>query len=287
MNSDKLTFLYLDLAKQGGLSTSEPRVLYLEALYSISTLRADLDDNSSIVVYTNVPADYKNIPVQVEDVSAVMAEMMGPHSYLFRAKPWIMLHAIKQFGGTCVFLDTDTFILPGFVRAIRDRIGDGPIVHEISSATAPAYAQRVTKPFPHQDRHTENRTCFECNSGVIGVRSGWGEALIEDTLHIIDEILPTRDWQRTLEQSALADAIGLHGLAAEPIAPWINHYFNRSKKRYMHSQIKRLLRRNGGEIDATRPCIAINPYRVKLYQYFHDTKALFKSYRSYDTRIVE
>jgi hypothetical protein len=54
--------------------------------------------------------------------------------------------------------------------------------------------------------------------------------------------------------------------------PWIEHYCSSSKKRYMHSRIKQLLKAHGRPLPPLPPTIALTSLRVKSYQYYWDVK---------------
>jgi hypothetical protein len=64
----------------------------------------------------------------------------------------------------------------------------------------------------------------------------------------------------------------LSGQNAIDTKPWIEHYCTNSKKRYMHWQIKKLLRQYGRPLPPLGPCIKLTKPRVKLYQYYWDVK---------------
>jgi hypothetical protein len=271
-----ITFVYLDLERSDRHSRASP--IFLELKYSIATLLAEIDGNAAVVVYTNRPDRYSRFPVQVEDISDAVPEFLGDHGYIYRAKPAVLLDALRKRQGICVFLDSDTYILPGFLAAISERAKTSAIMHEVFWDQMSAYHRSVAKPFPGRVHHTSSPLRhFWGNSGVIGLRSGFGERILEDALHIIDELLPTKLWNRTLEQHAIAEAIWLHGISVEEIHPWIVHYCSNSRKRYMHFQIKRLTNTQFGDMQPTRPCIVFNPHRVKLFQYYHDVNTFIKS----------
>jgi hypothetical protein len=279
MQPANITFVYLDLdldldrKREFPLEKNKP-MNFLELQYSLATLLAEVDEKCSIVVYTNKPDRYSSFPVEIENIADIVPKILGEFSYIYRAKPWVLLDSLRKRGGICVYLDSDTFIFPGFFAAISEKVASSAVMHDVywgmGPSYGPSYIHAVTKPFPNQRRHKESPSLsFGGNSGVIGLSSGLGESILEDAIYIIDQMLPTKNWNRTLEQHAIAEAIWLHGVPVDHVRPWIFHYYRNSQKRYMHFQINRLLKMNLGSIASTRPCIKINNHRVKLYQYFY------------------
>ena len=95
---------------------------------------------------------------------------------------------------------------------------------------------------------------------------------MEDAIHLTRTMLARGDRSGTLEQTAIFEAVWLSGRKALDCKPWLEHYCTSSKKRYMHWQIKKLLKLHGRPLPAAEPAIKITPARVKLYQYYWDVK---------------
>ena len=123
--------------------------------------------------------------------------------------------------GKCVFLDSDTFILPGFMRSIRANTLEATVIEKVYSGSSSCYRGAVSRPFPNQARHKQRSSPSHiCNSGVIGMRSGRGESILEDTLHIIARFCQLRigqePWSKRLYQKrsgymAIIAILRIHG----------------------------------------------------------------------------
>lgn len=258
----QLYFVYLDLGQGGGphLPKGELKI-HLELRYSLATLLAENSQPFSVLIYTDKPHLYADYPVTVVDVASITPAELRDWSYIYRAKPCILLHALRQNAGDFFFLDSDTVILPGFVQAMREAIDRGAVMHKLSLANSSASQQRMAGGIP-----------FAGNSGVIGLRSEWGEAVLSDALAIIDAGLKKGGYRRTLEEEAVSEALWRRNIPVEAAEPWVAHYYMGSRRRYMHSQIRRLLKQHRNRLPAMRPSIKSTPARVKAYQWYWDVK---------------
>jgi hypothetical protein len=163
-----LCFVYLDLGQRGGPHLPKGELaIHLELRYSLATLLAEDSQPFSVLIYTDKPHLYVDYPAEVVDVASITPPELKDWSYIYRAKPCVLIHALRQRSGALCFLDTDTFILPGFVTAMREAIDRGAVMCTNESAHTTADQRRLSGGLP-----------FCGNSGVIGVHSGWGEALL-------------------------------------------------------------------------------------------------------------
>src|SRR5271163_1591500 len=90
-----------------------------ELRYSIETLLAEIGgDASRITIFTDRPQDFAGRPETIVDISADLGEMTWGRSYTFRAKPIVLARALRLHQRACVLMDTDSFIRPGFERAV-------------------------------------------------------------------------------------------------------------------------------------------------------------------------
>jgi hypothetical protein len=259
MPASPLTFIYLDVGrpKSPHLKRHDSSI-NLEIQYSLSTLLSERPRDFRVIIYTDKIDTYSSYPILVEDVD-LLPTALKEWSYIYRAKPCVLLHALRKYNGPCVFLDSDTYLQAGSVRAIGSAVEQGALLWARHDDKGVLLQENSASP-PHG------------NSGVIGLSPDRGEAVLEDALEIIDRTLATGVWARTLEQSAICEAIWRHGLPLSYAAPWVIHYWANSKKRYMHSQIKRLIKTHGEPLPPARPSIRLTPARVKLYQYYWDVK---------------
>jgi hypothetical protein len=267
-------FVYLDFGhrKLAHLQDGEHGI-ELEMQYSISTLRADSSAPCRIVIYTDHPERYAELDVEIVDIRSIDEPYFGDRGYVLRLKPCVLLHALHRYGGVCVFLDSDMFFYPGFTAAVSSMIEEGAIFWEFHDRPPVSAFPADLSAFPHRALHNPSREFrADGNSGVVGLRSGWGEPLLEDVLWLIDEMRARGDRNSLLEQSSFFEAAWLHGRIALDAMAWGNHYCTRSKKRYMHWRIKKLIEKHGRPLPPAEPSIPLTMTRVKLYQYYWDVK---------------
>lgn len=266
-----LTFVYLDVGsrKLPHLRPGEFGI-EIETQYSISTLKADKSADHRIAIYTDQPDRYSNCGIDVVDISEIGLTDL---SFPYRAKPAVLLHAMRLYGGICTFIDSDTYIMHGFSAAVTDMASRGAVLWEFDLTSPKSHFPPDIPACPHSATHKPSpRARPEGNSGVIGLKAGSGEAILEDALHLIDVMRARGNRVRTLEQTAIFEAVWLSGMAVYESKPWVDHYCTQSRKRYMHWQIKRLLKQQGRPLRPAPPSITITSMRVKLYQYYWDIR---------------
>jgi hypothetical protein len=267
-------FVFLDLGhrKLSHLLEGEHGI-ELEMQYSISTLKADSSAPHRIVIYTDHPERYADVGVEVVDIRSIDEPYFGDRGYVLRLKPCVLLHALRQNGGVCVFLDSDMFFYQGFTAAVNSMIEEGAIFWEFEDCAPVSHFPPDLSGFPHRALHKPGSGFrLDGNTGVIGLKSGWGEPLLEDVLWLIDEMRARGDRNGLLEQSSFFEVAWLHGATALDTKTWVNHYCTRSQKRYMHSRIKELIKTHGRPLPPAGPSIPLSMTRVKLYQYYWDVK---------------
>jgi len=234
-----------------------------ELRYSISTLLAEMPEAAgNIIIYTDSPSSYAG-EVHIAstwDVTSTIEEMItGSYGkYFFRAKPYILLHALRSNQCPCVFLDTDTFIKRGFAKALRKKLLRGAVMD--------TYLRR--NPFPEcigfesvlpsgVTYRYDPHTAVMYNSGVIGVRPEHAAA-IEDSIAIIDAIRPLSLRAKDQEQYAVNEALRLHGVHISTIDTSLKHYCSRWQKRYMHWRFSIAPDIAPNPMSARRPRIFVN-----------------------------
>jgi hypothetical protein len=276
-----INFIYLDAGSRKAPHLLQSEVgIEIEIQYSISTLKFDMSSDCRIIIYTDNPERYRSLSAEVIDLSTIYPPYYDESRYVYLLKPYIVLHALRRFGNACVFLDSDTYIHQGFSQAIKNLIEDGPVLWDVEFVEPRSHFPEDIPPYPHHSAHKPwpgGRP--QGNSGVIGLKAGWGEAIMEDAIHLIRTMWARGDHAVTLEQSSVFEAVWLSGRKALDCKPWLEHYCTSSKKRYMHWQIKKLLKRHGRPLPAVEPTIKLTLARVKLYQYYWDVKRSFMSAR--------
>ncbi len=248
-----IKFLYLQVG-------SNPNY-QIELRYSISTLLAEMPEaTGNIIIYTDSPLSYASDGHNVStcDVTSTIEEMTNGRKYFYRAKPCVVLHALRTNGCPCVFIDTDTFVKRGFARALKSKLLRGAVMD--------SYLRR--NPFPEcaglqfvlpsgATYRYDPETSVMYNSGVIGVGPEHAAA-IEDSIAIIDAIRPLSARAKDQEQYAINEALRLHGIHISTTNTVLKHYWSRWQKRYMHWRFSMIADIAPAPISARRPRIIVN-----------------------------
>ncbi len=250
-----------------------------ELRYSIATLLAEIPEAAgNIHVYTDNPAMLAadSHHLNTMELSDSMFHLGNGSKYFFKAKPSVVLDALRTFGRPCVFLDTDTFVMRGFGRALKRKLQRGAVMDRyLGRNPFPECIGLETKlPSGKVYRYDAKKTVMY-NSGVIGVRPDHAPA-IEDAISIIDAIWPL-SYERThiQEQYAINEALHIHG-AHIGVMHWsVKHYCSRWEKRYMHWRFQRMADVASIPVRPRRPRILVNkPIGWCFRQYSHATAYL-------------
>ena len=267
-------FTYLDVGSRRSSHLNDGEFgIEIETQYSVATLKADKSERNRIAIYTDNPYKYSDLNIDIVDITKIDALADAGKHFVLRLKPAVLLHALRQYGGVCVFLDSDTYIRPGFTAGVNHMTEKGALLYAVKMVPPVSHFPSDISNYPHPARHNPSRTGRpHGNSGVIGLRSGWGEPILEDALWLIDRMLERGKKTHVLEQAAMFETVWLHGRVALDSKDWIYHYCSQSRKRFMHSQIKQLFKKRGRPLPPMEPCIDHNVSQVKMYQYYWDIK---------------
>jgi hypothetical protein len=94
-------------------------------------------------------------------------------------------------------------------------IQKGAILYAVNRLAPVSHFPSDISNYPHRARHDPSRMRRpHGNSGVIGLRSGWGEPILEDALWLIDQMLERGKKTHVLEQAAMFETVWLHGRVA-------------------------------------------------------------------------
>ncbi|MDE3174640.1 MAG: hypothetical protein KGM15_00835 [Pseudomonadota bacterium] len=238
------TFLYIDY----GASPYIGR----ELRYCLATLLAEAPD-ARVVVYTDKPGGYENLHpgVTARDLGADLDRWTRGGAYNHRIKPCVLLDALRQRGGVCVLLDTDSYIAPGFAATLRAAVANGPAMDHFEGRD----------PYPEIAGWRADGYLYDpaaalmYNSGLVAAAAGRDDAAVERAIGLIDALWDDGKRLFKIEQIALSEAFRLAGRPTGETAPAFQHYFRRSLKRYMHWRIDAWMRR-APVFAPTRPCIA-------------------------------
>ncbi len=228
----------------------------MELRYSIETLLPEIGgDISRIAIFTDQPAEFRDLGVATLDVSEELAAT--PREYRHTLKPLILARALRHFAGACVLLDTDSFVRPGFDARVAVALARGAAMNDFVRDDAyPDFGPFETE-LPHLGHyalHAPNSRML--NSGLVAARFEH-LPLIEDAVILIERLWAGGLKRHDIEQFAVAEAFRLGKVEVALINREFEHYFPRWSKRYFR---RKLRARKAGET------IAFSKARVRLFK---------------------
>lgn len=218
-------------------------IYYLEALFSISSLRATVPD-SKILVVSSKPEYFKNIQglSTVHLTDSLKAQWLGNCSYAFNLKLHALAHVLENYHERLIFLDTDTIVrrdLRWCFEVINEK---NAFLHVLEGTLSMntfkrGYAQILGNTINYGDGKSITLTGETpmYNSGVIGVHKAHAPLLKEAAL-LAQAIDKHTNWH-TAEQLALGILLKqngeLHVIGNKPV----KHYWHKQYKRFIREQL--------------------------------------------------
>ncbi|MDR3456739.1 MAG: hypothetical protein P4N60_04795 [Verrucomicrobiae bacterium] len=246
---------------------------YIEAAYSISTLRRRLNpQNSRIIVFTDHPEKIRSWPVTGVSIAGQIGEMQGVYGYNLRVKLGCLLQSLETYPGNTVFVDSDTFFKKS-PDALKARWQDGCVlIHRLDSLAlekSPYKGLQLRLPDGLDYKYGPESCMF--NSGVIGLRPA-DVAIVKNALVICDAQLQRAGKSHICEQLAISEAIRISGRKITETDDVIAHYYRSSAKKYMQHQISRTAARQRREPWALEQPVPYSYLRVqglKFWRWLH------------------
>lgn len=168
-----------------------------------------IPDDCSVVVYTDKCDLFKDVPIQVIDISEYMDEWTLDSAYHFRIKNLVLQDAINRFGGTLIHLDSDIFIeknINNIFELIKD---DNAVLYKMEGRAIRSNAEYLNlienKENLFRNFYDDlNQVCMY-GSAVIGINESMYEIIKEADRFIIK-------WSQevgahTVEQFALSESL--------------------------------------------------------------------------------
>jgi hypothetical protein len=167
-----------------------------------------------ILVYTDSPAAFASLPVEIEALSARrLAEWLGPHNYNYRRKLMALTEAIERDPAPTVLVDSDTWFLRCPSELFR-RVGpDRSCMHlaegRLDLVNAPSFPRLLTSLQRAELLDRDGRplsipsSAVMWNSGVIGLDPAQAH-LLREAVHLVDQVWRTFQDVPTIEQFAIA-----------------------------------------------------------------------------------
>jgi hypothetical protein len=241
-----------------------------ELRYCLRSLLADRPEAAGhIVIYTDDAAAYADVQgvAEIVDIAEDLPRFTQQGSYIYRAKICVLIDALQRFGTACVFLDTDSFILPGFGVALQAALGQGACMNHFIERDPFPDATGFEIALPSGKTYLYRREeALLYNSGLVAVRPEHLPAL-DDALAFLDAFLPpTRTMRHDQEQFAIGEMLRLHGIAIGENRTTFIHYCSRWWKNYMHWRFSLIRGLESAPLVPVRPHIALNKTIARLFK---------------------
>ncbi len=181
--------------------------------------------NVDIVVYTDIPSDFAWLNVSTRMIDQdLLDRWMGSGTYPFRRKVACLADILKSEGGKCVFADGDTYFRYG-PSHLFDRVSPGHMclhMREIRLTSRENTAGAILGGLFLRNEVRDLRGAPVSlnagegmwNSGIIGIDAHDGN-LLDEALHLMDEIWVREQRVHTVEQFALGHVMGTEGKLCE------------------------------------------------------------------------
>ena len=157
----------------------------------------------------------------------------------FRAKPLTLALALRMTGRSCVLLDTDTFVRPGFDHAVARALDGGAAMNDFVRKDAYPFFGPFETELPQIGRYRFDREkSVMLNSGLIAAHAEHAP-LMEDAAILIDRLFEADLVLHDVEQFAVAEAFRTGGVPVSLINRELEHYCPKWSKRYMRRQLRR------------------------------------------------
>lgn len=199
-------------------------------------------DGIEIVLYTDNPSRFDDMPVRLRPIAAEELEgWTGPEGYQYRRKLEVLRDALIQTGRPVVFVDSDTWFRRSPAR-LFDRIGRGRSIMHVREGNLrgrpfPQYCHDFIDCVESRTWKTSSGSPLDItsdvvwNSGVIGL-DPLDNVLVDDALALIDQVYCKCElW--SLEQFAIAFFL-MRSTDVRGASDIVFHYWPRDLKEAFH-----------------------------------------------------
>ena len=208
-------------------------------------------DGIEIVLYTDNPSRFDDMPVRLRPIAAEELEgWTGPEGYQYRRKLEVLRDALIQTGRPVVFVDSDTWFRRSPVR-LFDRIGRGRSIMHVREGNLrgrpfPQYCHDFVDCVESRTWKTSSGSPLDItsdvvwNSGVIGL-DPLDNVLVDDALALIDQVYCKCElW--FLEQFAIAFFL-MRSTDVRGASDIVFHYWPKDLREAFHPALLRELDR--------------------------------------------
>ena len=202
-------------------------------------------DGIEIVLYTDNPSRFDDMPVRLRPIAAEELEgWTGPEGYQYRRKLEVLRDALIQTGRPVVFVDSDTWFRRSPAR-LFDRIGRGRSIMHVREGNLrgrpfPQYCHDFVDCVESRAWKTSSGSPLDItsdvvwNSGVIGL-DPLDNVLVDDALALIDQVYCKCElW--SLEQFAIAFFL-MRSTDVRSASDIVFHYWPRELKEAFHPTV--------------------------------------------------
>jgi len=261
MVSRGLTFIYVEYGDLDRLD--------LELRYSLSTLlywkfHAPVD----VVVYTDKPSRYQDLPVRIVDITMKISEFSRNGLFHHRIKPCVLLEEMKRNSNFCVMTDTDTFFQKGFFEKLWSVLNGGSIAVDRFHGRNPfPTLAGFSANLPNAGLYRyDPGLSVEYNTGLIAVDPKRHVPVVEDAIALIDAILDQGTKSLLIEQISLSECFRVHTIPVATMHPLFRHYYRIAHKRYMQWHLRRWREEQSSVFAPQPPTIRYTRTRVRFFR---------------------
>jgi hypothetical protein len=197
-------------------------------------------DNAQVLVYSDNPEKYADLPVTVISIKGQIEEYSRAGRYFHRLKPCVLLHALNGLmpDETLIFVDTDTI----FLKPLKEKI------RQVSESIVLMHKFETRNPYPElknlkltllsgRDYEYSVAESIMFNSGVVGVQGGQ-KVIFEDAIFFIDKLIDLNVPSHAIEQFAISEMLRFYGMVIVQTSQEIKHYWRSTDKRYIRTQLR-------------------------------------------------
>jgi hypothetical protein len=231
-----------------------------QAVLSILSLAEKMPAASKILVYTDRPGEFENLPVEPRLLTkSRIKSWKGPYAFSHRMKIELLMDLFSEAGGHLLYVDSDTFWTGG-TESIYESLRQGcAVMHErereLSQVFFPQYLATIRKTDLLKNAGlpvTSPSPLWIFNAGILGLPSTMNPVLLEEVLRMCDLLsrsVPMKmEW---VEQAAFSYIFQSRGMQIMTCATDLLHYwrdsfeFGRSIRKYSREELMELCGKPG------------------------------------------
>jgi hypothetical protein len=251
---------------------------YVEAAYSIGTLRKRIDaDTDRIIVFTDQPERVKDWPVVCESIASQLAAMRGKANFSHRAKLCVILKCFEKYPGNVVYLDSDTSVRGDIVK----------LAERLSAGTAIMHAFECRNPeIGLSGFHTQlaggisyrfSPASQMYNAGIIGLHHDCC-GVVNLALELCDAMLEFGGTRiHTTEQFSISEALRISDIKILEARGVVTHYM--VHRFYLRVKIYEMMLKTGRQpwqFENPVPYSRIKVYWLRKFGYYKNPRNKLK-----------